>query len=154
MGTPIKHDRFAWDECFLRFADQASTMSKDPDRHVGAVLVTPDRRQLSIGYNGFPPEVPDMPDLLNNRAFKLANMVHAEDNCLRQAPFRSAGCTMYITRFPCDVCAGKLVDAGVARVVAPKPELGHRRWGSSWRQALDHLQANGVEVTFHEVIDL
>lgn len=154
MDILVKHDQFAWDEYFLRAAALASTMSKDPDRKVGAVLVTPGRRQQSPGYNGFPPGMPDLQHHLADRAFKRANMVHAEDNCLRQAPFKALGCTMYITRFPCDVCAAKLVKAGVRRVVAPRPEFGHPRWGDSWRLAYDLLDDASIDVSFHEVLDI
>ena len=43
---PIKRTQEEWDSFFLRFARDVAGMSKDPDRQVGAVVVTPDRRQL------------------------------------------------------------------------------------------------------------
>ena len=147
---PIKLTQEEWDSFFLRFARDVAGMSKDPDRQVGAVVVTPDRRQLSLGYNGFPPDVKDLPSLLADRDFKLANMVHAEDNCLRQSPFPTQGCTVYVTRFPCLPCACKLRDAGVRCVVAPAPDLGHARWGKSWTVATAILVAAGVSITHME----
>jgi dCMP deaminase len=144
--TPIRRTQSEWDSFFLDFAGQVANLSKDPDRKVGAVLVPLDRRQLSIGYNGFPPEVDDLPSLLADKQFKLANMVHAEENCLHQAPFNPSGCTLYVTRFPCRHCATRIVSAGVLRVVAPEPDLGHARWGSSWRDALNHFRRFAVEV--------
>jgi dCMP deaminase len=122
-------------------------MSKDPDRKVGAVLVTADRRQLSLGFNGLPPGMPDDLDLLMDKQRKLAVMVHAEDNCLRQAPFKALGCTLYCTRFPCEVCAAKIAAAGVARVVAPRPDFNHERWGNSWREAARQFSLRGIETT-------
>lgn len=148
--APIKRTQQEWDEFFMGMARSVGELSKDPDRKVGAVLVSPDRRQMSIGFNGFPPETEDLPSLLADRDFKLANMVHAEDNCLRQAPFSPAGCTVYVTRYPCLTCASKLKAAGVRRVVAPRPDLGHARWGKSWAVATAILVAAGVSITHIE----
>ncbi|URA07028.1 hypothetical protein P9A47_gp60 [Xanthomonas phage Elanor] len=150
MEAPIKRTIQDWDEFFYGMAVLAASMSKDPDRKVGAVLVSPDRRQVSPGFNGFPPGIPDIPSLLADRDFKLANMVHAEDNCLRQSPFSTEGCTVYVTRFPCLQCAFKLRDAKVHRLVAPKPDLGHVRWGSSWAMATGILTRAGVLITYQE----
>lgn len=148
--APIRRTREQWDRFFYGMAELSASMSKDPDRRVGAVLVSPDRRQVSPGYNGFPPEVPDLPSLLADRDFKLANMHHAEDNCLRQAPFPAVGCTVYVTRFPCLPCACMLRDAGIRRVVAPRPDLGHARWGKSWTVATAVLLAANIEVSHME----
>jgi dCMP deaminase len=147
---PIKRTQEEWDNFFLRFARDIASMSKDPDRQVGAVVVTPDRRQLSLGYNGFPPGVEDLPSLLADRDFKLANMVHAEVNCLRQAPFELVGCSMYVTRFPCHHCAEKIVAARIHRVVAPAPDFGHARWGQSWRQSAESLESAGIAITLYK----
>ena len=99
--APIKRTQGYWDLFFLGLAGQAARLSKDPDRQVGAVLASADRRQVSFGYNGFPEDVPDLPSLLGDREYKNAHMRHAEDNCLRQAPFNPRGCSLYVTRFPC-----------------------------------------------------
>jgi len=152
--APIRRSQAEWDAFFLDFADKVAALSKDLDRQVGAVLVSQDKRQLSIGYNGFPPEVDDLPSLLADKQFKLANMVHAEENCLQQTPFNPASCTMYVTRFPCHHCAEKIINAGVRRVVSPGPDLGHARWGSSWQTSLNNFRRFSVEVTFVDVVDL
>lgn len=144
--SPIRRTQEEWDGFFYGLAEQSATLSKDPDRQVGAVLVAPNRRQLSFGYNGFPPEVPDLPSLLADRDFKLANMRHAEHNCLDQAPFFPGGASLYVTCFPCVECAIKIREARVARVVAPRPDFGHRRWGKSWKVSVAVLSAAGVGV--------
>lgn len=145
---PFKRTQEEWDSFFMRLAYSVADMSKDPDRQVGAVVVTPDRRQLSLGYNGFPSDVKDLPSLLTDRDFKLANMVHAEVNCIRQAPFQLDGCTLYVTRFPCDRCAERIVAAGVHRVVVPAPNFNHTRWGSSWLQAAGFMKSARITMTF------
>lgn len=144
----IKRTEADWDSFFYRIAMQVEALSKDPDRQVGAVIVAPGRRQMSFGYNGFPPGVEDLPSLLHDREFKLANMVHAEDNALRQAPFPTAGCAVYATRFPCFECAGKLAEAGIVKVVAPAPDFEHHRWGFQWRGARMLFKERRIRVVY------
>lgn len=148
MEAPIKRTILEWDTFFYMMAVHAATMSKDPDRKVGAVLVSPDRRQVSPGYNGFPPEVPDLPSSLADKDFKLAHMVHAERNCLEQAPFKAEGCSLYVTRFPCYSCAERIIGKGVYRVIAPRPDFEHHRWGRSWRLARGLLLDAGLEIIY------
>lgn len=149
----VRHTQEDWDRFFMDLARRAALMSKDPDRKVGAVLVTPDRRQFSMGYNGFPAGVEDSLANLYDKEFKLANMVHAEENCLYQAPFYAGGCTVYVTRFPCENCTEQLLACEIKRVVAPKPNFGHLRWGQSWIRALGKLRHFRVEVTYMEIDD-
>ncbi len=145
--VPIKRSQRYWDRFFMGLARQAALCSKDPDRKVGAVLASADRRQVSFGFNGFPEDVPDLPSLLADRDFKNAHMRHAEDNCLRQAPFNPRGCSLYVTRYPCLPCATKIVEAGVARLVVPeRPDFGHARWGQSWAEAEGLLLRRGVYI--------
>lgn len=147
MSTaPIRRSPEEWDAFFYAIAQKTASLSKDPYRQVGALLVSPDRRQLSMGFNGFPPSVPDLPELLHDRDFKHMNMVHAEDNCLRQAPFPSVNCSIYVTCFPCLDCAKLLVSAGIRRLVAPAPDLTHHRWAESWQLAKWTLWTGGIDI--------
>lgn len=98
-----------WDKRFMDMADLVSTWSKDPDNKVGAVLVK-DRKVLSTGYNGLPANVERC-----THHTKVAKTVHAEVNCIIQAP--SPGQVIYITRFPCSQCAALIVQTGIFRVV-------------------------------------
>lgn len=124
-----------WDDFFWDVAKRAALLSKDPGRKVGAVVVSPDRRRNSFGFNGFPEDLPDDPVLLADREYKRAHMIHAERNCLSQAPFDVTGGTLYVTRHPCAHCAEMIARFKVARVVSPHPDLNHPRWGDSWMMA-------------------
>lgn len=146
---PIKHEQSTWDGVFYGIAREMAQLSKDPDRKVGALLVSADRRSMSPGYNGFPPEVPDLPSHLADKAFKLRNMLHAEHNCLKQSPFPTQGCSLYVTRFPCHECAKLIEAAGVTRVVCPPPDMGHRRWGMSWWLSRQLLWNAGIELVHY-----
>lgn len=146
---PIKRTTTEWDRFFFEMAHGVAELSKDPDRKVGALLVSPDRRQFSMGYNGFPPHMEDLPSLLADREFKRQNMVHAEDNCVRHGVIGHgsvSGFTLYVTRFPCQECAIKVASAGVHRVVAPTPNFEHPRWGASWLKAYGVLRSHKVDV--------
>lgn len=144
--APIKRTQRKWDLFFYEIAHTVALLSKDPDRKVGAVIITPDRRQMSFGYNGFPSSVEDLPEWLADRDFKLMHMVHAEDNALRQAPFPTTGCTLYTTSFPCLDCASKLKIAGIRKVIAPAPDFGHHRWGQQWKEVTQLFMLGTIEV--------
>ncbi len=128
-----------WDSRFSRLAEEVSTWSKDPKRKVGAVIVSPDRRSIAIGYNGFPPGIADAPSRLADPDFKRNMMVHAERNALDNADFDVRGATIYVTKFPCHECAKGLLSKGLVRLVAPDPDFGHPTWGSSHRAAVTVL---------------
>ena len=49
-----RDDYISWDEYFMGVAYLASMRSKDPNTQVGACIVSPENKILSIGYNGFP----------------------------------------------------------------------------------------------------
>jgi dCMP deaminase len=151
MADVIKRTHEFWHRFHMDIAVRTSLLSKDPDRKVGAIITTPSRRQLSYGYNGFPAGVADTRVALYDKELKLERMVHAEENCIKQAPFSTWNCTMYVTRFPCDRCARLIVGAGIVQVVAPRPDFDHPRWGASWALALTELQSSGVLVNFMEV---
>jgi dCMP deaminase len=135
-----------WDARFVEMAHLVAGWSKDPDRKNGAVLVTPDLRKFSVGFNGLPRGVADTPERLGDRYLKNQMMVHAELNAIFNAGFDPAGCGLYVTRFPCHVCAQGIIQTRVALVVAPKPDFDHPRWGASWALARAMLGEAGVEV--------
>jgi dCMP deaminase len=135
-----------WDGRFMALAHLVSTWSKDPDRRVGAVLVSPDMRSFSPGYNGLPRGVEDTFARLHDKELKNAMTVHAERNALDNADFDPRGCALYVTCFPCCECAKGIIQTGVSVVVAPAPDLGHRRWGESQRLSCIMFQEAGVSV--------
>lgn len=50
-----------WDSRFMDLARLVAGWSKDPSTQVGAVIVDPDKRIVSTGFNGFPRCVNDAP---------------------------------------------------------------------------------------------
>lgn len=121
VGTSlVKMDK--WDIRFMRLAQEVSTWSKDPSTQVGAVLVSPDRSDIVLGYNGFPRRMSDAPELYNNREQKYGRIIHGEMNAVLMARRPVAGYTLYTwPMLSCDRCAVHMVQAGIARAVGPKP---------------------------------
>lgn len=122
-----------WDIRFLVLAEHIGSWSKDPSTQVGCVIVRPDRTIASVGYNGLPRHVLDMPERLNDRTTKYAMVVHAEPNAILAAREPLHGYTAYTYPFPpCSNCAAILIQAGIRRVVAPAATDEQReRWGTS-----------------------
>ncbi|XP_010550731.1 PREDICTED: deoxycytidylate deaminase [Tarenaya hassleriana] len=114
-----------WDDYFMAIAFLSAERSKDPNRQVGACLVSQDGVILGIGYNGFPRGCSDdkLPwakksktgDLLET---KYPYVCHAEVNAILNTNHASAaGQKLYVTMFPCNECAKIIIQSGVAEVI-------------------------------------
>lgn len=105
-----------WDARFRAMATFVAGWSKDPREQVGCVLVSPDKRRFSVGYNGLPKGFPD--DIVMSRDDKNKYSLHAEDNAIAQAGTDLTGWTVYCTKAPCLRCMLTIHRAGIARVVS------------------------------------
>lgn len=138
-----------WDARFLALAQHVSSWSKDPSTKVGAVLTGSDKRDIALGYNGFPPGILDAPARLGDRAQKLRRIIHAERNVLDNARFTCKGATLYATHPPCSQCALSIVSKGVARVhISPIPSDFIARWGAEIFYSREILNEAGVSHNF------
>jgi len=117
-----------WDRWYLGLAEYVSTASKDPSTKVGAVIVDPDRRVVSVGYNGLPRGVEDTEERLHNRDIKYKMVVHAERNALMFSNLASLkGCAIYVwPMMPCAACASMIIQKGITTVVATQND--NPRW--------------------------
>jgi dCMP deaminase len=133
---------------FMRFAEAAASLSKDPSTKVGAVVIDDQYTILATGYNGFARGVTDSEERLCDRPMKLRLTVHAESNTLLAAARTGRkldGATMIVSSlFPCEACASAIVQAGIKRVIAPKIDEG--RWKESNEMAKLIFAEAGVEV--------
>lgn len=105
-----------WNKQWLLFARTAANLSKDPKTKVGAVVVTPDNRQCSIGYNGFPAGVMETEERWE-RPNKYEWVIHGEINAIINCPFDTKGCSIYLTHRPCHRCIGIILQSGIKRVI-------------------------------------
>lgn len=134
-----------WDKRFMRLACEARSWVKGPDLGVGACVVSPDRRGFSLGYSGLPKGMKDTTERITKPEFKDFCIVHAELNAILNASRSVVGWTMYATTHPCSHCASAIVQAGITRVVAPKPPLDSKsRWLESWAMARTIFKEAGV----------
>jgi dCMP deaminase len=143
-----------WDSRFCLLAKHVSEWSKDPNAQVGAALSSKKGGDISIGYNGFPMGVEDSAERLTDKNVKLELVVHAEVNALIAAGSRSFGSTLYVWGKPiCARCAGPIIQAGVKRVVALKPDSKGKTWDLSGQTAYDMFIEAGIKVDFYSVED-
>lgn len=140
-----------WDLRMLALARFVSGWSKDPSTRVGAVVAR-GKKEVALGYNGFPEGVEDRVERLDNRAEKLKMMVHAEMSAMNLAEGDLRGCTLYIWPMAsCSVCAGSVIQRGIKRVVAPSL-AGHPReaaWADSIRLAMEMFWEVNINVSLY-----
>ena len=117
-----KYDNISWDDYFMGMAVLSSLRSKDPSTKVGAVIVSPDNKVISIGYNGMPRLV-DEDKLSWNKGegldSKYLYVCHAEFNAIlnTQVGGTLKGATLYVTLFPCNECAKAVIQTGIKEIV-------------------------------------
>ena len=134
-----------WDKRFLDLAKLVSTWSKDPSTQTGAAL-TNHHSVLSVGFNGFPADMPDSPELYENRDEKYSRIIHCEINALLflrgTVP---PDTTLYTYPFiSCDRCVVQMLQAGVKSFVAPKPSKDKlERWGEAFERTRKYVKECG-----------
>ena len=112
----------SWDEYFMGIAVLSGERSKDPNSQVGACIVSPDNKILSIGYNGFPTGCSD-DEIPWDREGEFANtkypyVCHSELNAI----LNYTGSTLkqsriYVTLFTCNECAKAIIQSGIKEVI-------------------------------------
>lgn len=109
-----------WNNHWIEVAKVTARLSKDPTTRVGAVVVTPDNRQCSVGYNGFARGIEET-DEKWARPIKYERVIHAEMNALLNCPFETIGCRLYLTLQPCHRCLSHVLNSGITEVYYAKP---------------------------------
>lgn len=135
-----------WARRMVNLAVHISSYSKDPSSKIGAVITRPNWTVVSMGFNGFAQGVPDDPELYANRDYKIANVLHAEENAILTAREPLEGYTIAVSGLqPCASCCAKIIQSGIKRVIATKGEQPER-----WRQNIEwgrkNLIAAGVKL--------
>ena len=120
MPVEKRKDYISWDEYFMGIAQLAALRSKDPNTQVGACIVSPEHKILSMGYNGFPLGCSDdeFPWCREGEDNKYLYIAHSELNAILNYRGGSLeGTTIYVTLFPCNECAKAIIQAGIKEVV-------------------------------------
>lgn len=138
-----------WNERYMDLARHVAKWSKDPSTKVGAIAVGKDRRQIALGYNGFPAGVADEPDRLADKDTKYALTQHAERNVLDNARFDLTGGTLITTMFPCHECAKSIVSRGIRKVVCPSP-VNREPWATSSHWTVKVFTECSIELVIYD----
>lgn len=117
-----RRDYISWDEYFMGIALLTAMRSKDDSSQVGACIVSPENKILSLGYNGMPIGCSDddMPWEREGEALETKYMYvcHAELNAiLNSASHDLRGSRVYVTLFPCNECAKAIIQSGIREIV-------------------------------------
>lgn len=138
---------------FLGIAKAVAALSKDPSTKVGAIALSPQGSILSVGYNGFPRSIDDDPARYADRDTKLALAAHAEQNLVAQAAYSGValrGSTVVLSgMYPCSSCAKSLVQAGIIRVLTPRPRE-NSSWSEDAKWSKIIFREAGVEIIYME----
>ncbi len=144
-----RSDYISWDEYFMGVAHLSGMRSKDPNTQVGACIVSPDNKILSMGYNGFPkgcsddefPWERENPE--NKNLTKYPFVTHSELNAILNYRGGSLeGTKLYVSLFPCNECAKAIIQAGIRTVVYDSDKY---KGTPSNRAAKRMFDAAGVE---------
>jgi dCMP deaminase len=137
----------------MRLAQFVGEWSKDRSRKVGCVIVDAQLGVLAMGYNGFPRGIDDDSEARHARPAKYLWTEHAERNAIYHAArigVRLEGGTMYLPWFPCMDCARAIVQVGIKRLVAFRPDTTDAQWGEHFVAALQLFDEAGTLLEFIE----
>jgi len=146
-------DDAIWARRFMGLCDHISGWSEDRDFHVGCVIVSPGAQVVrAMGYNGLPRGVSAGDDRRFDRAGgeKFLWFEHAERNAIYNAARSGTsleGCTAYVNRFPCADCGRALIQAGIARIVAPPIPEADGALDYSFQVSRTMLMEAGIRLT-------
>jgi dCMP deaminase len=137
----------------IETALRAASLSPNRVRKVGAVLVARDGTEIAA-CNTFPAGVRDLEER-HARDGRFIWMEHAERHAIFEAARRgvaTAGAWLTTTFFPCIDCARAIVDAGVAGLDTPKPDVDDSVWGALFERSQVILSEGGVEIRIVDAV--
>lgn len=120
MTEKKREDYISWDEYFMGVAMLSAMRSKDPNTQVGACIVSPEKKIMSMGYNGFPSGCSDdeFTWAREGEDNKYFYSTHSELNAILNYRGGSLeGATIFVTLFPCNECAKAIIQSGIKEVV-------------------------------------
>ncbi len=150
------NERPSWDNYFMEIAELVAKRSTCLRRSVGAIIVK-NKRILATGYNGPPSGLAHCDELggclrdklkiPSGERQELSRAVHAEQNAIIQsAKFGISidGAIIYVTNYPCFICAKMLINAGINKIVYKE--------GYSDKWAKEILKEAKIEVIKYEKV--
>ncbi len=117
-----RKDYLSWDQYFMGVALLSAMRSKDPGTQVGACIVSPQNRVVSVGYNGLPFGCSDDEFPWSREGefldTKYPYVCHAELNAILNSAGQSMqDCSVYVPLFPCNECSKAIIQVGIKEVI-------------------------------------
>ena len=108
--------RPTWDQVWESVAHKIAERSVDSRLKVGAIVVTEDNTQvLAVGYNG---NYAGGPNESESECPGHSGLIHAEINALLKLDYNNPKSKkIYVTHFPCRMCAKAIVNSGIETVL-------------------------------------
>ena len=97
-----------------RIYSVAKKLSSDSKTQVGAGVII--NNELIIGVNHLANTLPEY-EITNRTKLFYDTMIHAEIDLCMKIGGSLAGSTVYVTLFPCDNCAKRLISMGVKHII-------------------------------------
>jgi len=110
------YTRLSWDSYFMSLAFLVAMRSPDSQTQHGCVIVDPDNRVISTGYNGFLQGANDL-EMPNKRPEKYQHIIHSEVNAILAAKQDLKDCMLYVTGPPCNECLKLIAKVGIKNIV-------------------------------------
>lgn len=126
--------------------------SKETGKHVGAIIIGPNKEIRSTGFNGFPRGIDDTIDSRHSRetGAKYLWSAHAEQNAICNAALIGVSlhdCTIFVSTFPCVGCTKSIIQTGIKSIVTTEPDFQDPVWGNEFRTSLEMLQEVKINIT-------
>lgn len=138
-----RKDHLSWDEYFMAVALLSAERSKDPNTQVGACIVSPDKKIVGVGYNGFPrgcsdDKLPWAREAEEPNDTKYPYVCHAELNAIINAPKKDLNdCSLYVCMYPCNECAKAIIQSGIKEVIYLSDKYAHLSSSRASKRMLD-----------------
>ncbi|XP_019859233.1 PREDICTED: uncharacterized protein LOC109587435 isoform X1 [Amphimedon queenslandica] len=112
-----------WEKFFMKIAELSKERSNhNPQYKVGACVVSPKKQVLAVGYNAYPEDMIHDETEDEEKDNKESNYIsHAEYKAILGISPSVEGCTLYVTKYPCHMCAQVIVQSGIREVIYDKP---------------------------------
>ena len=149
-------DRPSWDQYFVKMARLASTRSKDPSTHIGAVIAGPDNEIISTGYNNFVRGLKDDVPERSERPEKYFWYEHAERNAIYSAARHGVplkGCRMFLSCWtPCTDCMRAIIQVGITEVILGTEDgiSGQAKWIEEARRSKEMADECGITIRHYK----
>lgn len=138
-----------WLNYFKESMDKNALMSKDENTKVGAIIFSEeDGVEVSSGWNDLPRGVLHTKER-NSRPLKYKLTIHSEANAIINAARMgrsTKGMSLMVSMYPCSICAGMIINAGLKKVYTPYPDFSHEKYGEDFKLSEQIFKEAKVEV--------